>query len=85
MPNYVTLDVDDVDGVVNPVVTKRGNLSQYKKGLNEVESLTSAELAQYLTPSGNDAFTAGLPYVDLRSSSHWRNALYMGAESKRIP
>ena len=56
LPNYVTLNTNDVDGSVTP--DKKGNASQYKKGLNEVQSLSAAELAKYLTASGNDALNA---------------------------
>ncbi|SFL24135.1 transglutaminase domain-containing protein [Methanobrevibacter olleyae] len=55
LPKYITLDTDDVDGKVNQIVIKKGNLSQYKKGLNEVQSLSSSEIAKYLKSSGNDA------------------------------
>lgn len=58
LPNYVTLNAKDVDGSVTPDIDKKGNASQYKKGLNEVESLSAAELAKYLTASGNDALNA---------------------------
>ena len=39
---------------------KRGNQSQYKKGLNEVESLSQSELAKYLKSSGYDAVTSAI-------------------------
>ena len=58
LPNYVTLNAKDVDGSATPDVDKKGNASQYKKGLNEVQSLSAAELAKYLTASGNDALNA---------------------------
>lgn len=58
LPNYVTLNGKDVDGSVTPDIDKKGNASQYKKGLNEVESLSAAELAKYLVASGNDALNA---------------------------
>ena len=48
----------DVDGTPGSDVTKRGNTSQYKAGLNEIQSLTSAQLAQYLKASGNDAINS---------------------------
>ena len=38
----------------------RGNASQYKKGLNEIESLSDAELAKYLKSSGYDAITSAI-------------------------
>ena len=59
LPNYVTFDAKDVNGGSGNV-TKRGNASQYKKGLNEVQSLTSAQLAQYLKASGNDALNSAI-------------------------
>ncbi len=37
-----------------------GNASQYKKGLNEIASLTDAELAQYLKASGYDAIDSAI-------------------------
>lgn len=58
LPNYVTLNGKDVDGSVTPDIDKKGNASQYKKGLNEVQSLSAAELAKYLVASGNDALNA---------------------------
>ena len=60
LPNYVTLNAKDVDGSASPDVDKKGNASQYKKGLNEVQSLSAAELAKYLTASGNDALNADI-------------------------
>ena len=59
LPNYVTFDAKDVNGGSGSV-TKRGNASQYKKGLNEVQSLTSAQLAKYLKSSGNDALNSAI-------------------------
>ena len=59
LPNYVTFDAKDVNGGSGSV-TKKGNASQYKKGLNEVQSLTSAQLAQYLKASGNDALNSAI-------------------------
>ena len=44
--------------VKNPV--KRGNQSQYKKGLNEVQSLTAAQLAEYLKTSGYDSVNSAI-------------------------
>ena len=58
LPNYITLNAMDVDGTPGSDVTKRGNTSQYKAGLNEIQSLTSAQLAQYLKASGNDAINS---------------------------
>ena len=58
LPNYVTLNAKDVSGGAN--VTKKGNLSQYKKGLNEVQKLNSTQLAQYLVSSGNDALNSAI-------------------------
>lgn len=58
LPNYVTLNAKEVDGTPGSDVTKRGNTSQYKAGLNEIQSLTSAQLAQYLKASGNDAINS---------------------------
>ena len=58
LPNYVTFNAKDVDGTPGSDVTKRGNTSQYKAGLNEIQSLTSAQLAQYLKASGNDAINS---------------------------
>ena len=60
LPNYVTFNAKDVDGTPGSDVTRRGNTSQYKKGLNEVQALTSAQLAQYLTSSGNDALNSAI-------------------------
>ena len=37
-----------------------GNASQYKKGLNEIERLSDAELAKYLKSSGYDAITSAI-------------------------
>lgn len=59
LPNYVTFDAKDVNSGSGSV-TKKGNSSQYKKGLNEVQSLTSAQLAQYLKASGNDALNSAI-------------------------
>ena len=59
LPNYVTFDAKDVNGGSGSV-TKKGNASQYKKGLNEVQSLTSAQLAKYLKSSGNDALNSAI-------------------------
>ncbi|MBE6512861.1 MAG: hypothetical protein E7Z75_06955 [Methanobrevibacter olleyae] len=59
LPNYVTFDARDVNGG-NGNVTKKGNASQYKKGLNEVQSLSSSELAKYLKSSGNDALNSAI-------------------------
>lgn len=58
LPNYVTLNAKDVNG--GGSVTKKGNASQYKKGLNEVQTLNSTELAKYLKSSGNDALNAAI-------------------------
>lgn len=58
LPNYVTFNAKDVSG--NSSVTKKGNASQYKKGLNEVQALNSTELAKYLKSSGNDALNAAI-------------------------
>ncbi len=58
LPNYVTLNSADVSGGPNTDVITRGNASQYKKGLNEIQALTSAQLAQYLSASGNDAINS---------------------------
>ena len=60
LPNYVTLNTKDVDGSTSPDVDKKGNASQYKKGLNEVQSLSASELAKYLNASGNDALNADI-------------------------
>ena len=59
LPNYVTFNAKDVNGGSGNV-TKKGNASQYKKGLNEVQALTSAQLAQYLKASGNDALNSAI-------------------------
>lgn len=58
LPNYVTFNAADVNGTPGSDVTKRENSSQYKKGLNEIQSLTSSQLAQYLVSSGNDALNS---------------------------
>ena len=60
LPNYITFNAKDVDGTPGSDVTKRGNTSQYKKGLNEIQALTSAQLAQYLSSSGNDALNSAI-------------------------
>ena len=60
LPNYVTFNAKEVDGTPGSDVTKRGNASQYKKGLNEIQSLTSAQLAKYLVSSGNDALNSAI-------------------------
>ena len=58
LPNYVTFDAKDVEG--GSSITKKGNASQYKKGLNEVQALNSTEIAKYLKSSGNDALNAAI-------------------------
>ena len=58
LPNYVTFNAKDVNG--GSSVTKKGNASQYKKGLNEVQALNSTEIAKYLKSSGNDALNAAI-------------------------
>ena len=58
LPNYVTFDAKDVEG--GSSITKKGNASQYKKGLNEVQALNSTELAKYLKASGNDALNSAI-------------------------
>ena len=60
LPNYVTFNAEDVNGTPGSDVNKRGNTAQYKKGLNEVQALTSAQLAQYLSSSGNDALNSAI-------------------------
>ena len=60
LPNYITFNAKDVDGTPGSDVNKRGNTAQYKKGLNEVQALTSAQLAQYLSSSGNDALNSAI-------------------------
>ena len=60
LPNYITFNAKDVDGTPGSDVTKRGNTSQYKEGLNEIQALTSAQLAQYLSSSGNDALNSAI-------------------------
>ncbi len=60
LPNYVTFKAKDVDGTPGSDVTRRGNTSQYKKGLNEIQALTSAQLAQYLSAGGNDALNSAI-------------------------
>ncbi len=48
-------------GSVNlKVNAPHGNASQFKKGLNEIESLSDAELAKYLKSSGYDAITSAI-------------------------
>ena len=56
LPSTLTLNAKDVDGNAS----HKGNASQYKKGLNEIESLSAAELAKYLESSGNDALNADI-------------------------
>ena len=58
LPSYIILDTEDVNG--KPAPTKKGNLNQYKSGLNEVQSLSSSDLSKYLTASGNDAITPAI-------------------------
>ena len=58
LPNYIILDAGDVDG--KPAPDKKGNQNQYKKGLNEVQSLSSSELSKYLVSSGNDAINSAI-------------------------
>ena len=59
LPNYVTLKSSDVSGTVNPGGSASPAVtSQFKKGLNEIQYLTSAQLAKYLSASGNDAINA---------------------------
>ncbi len=49
------------NGSVNlKVNAPHGNASQYKKGLNEIESLSDAELAKYLKASGYDAINSAI-------------------------
>ena len=56
LPNYLIMDSNDVNGKPSG----KGNASQYKKGLNEIESLSESELAQYLKASGNDAIDSAI-------------------------
>ena len=56
LPSTLTLNAKDVDGNAS----HKGNASQYKKGLNEIEALSAAELAKYLESSGNDALNADI-------------------------
>ena len=76
LPNYVILDASDVDG--KPTPTKRGNLNQYKKGLNEIQSLSSSELSKYLAASGNDAINSAIQTLANKlvsgKSSAWAKA-----------
>ena len=58
LPNYVTFNAKDVNGGGN--VTAKGNASQYKKGLNEVQALNSTQIATYLQSGGNDALNAAI-------------------------
>ena len=58
LPNYIILDTEDVNG--KPPATKRGNSAQYKKGLNQVQSLSASDLSKYLTASGNDAINTAI-------------------------
>jgi hypothetical protein len=58
LPNYIILDTEDVKG--KPPATKRGNSAQYKKGLNEVQSLSASDLSKYLASSGNDAINTAI-------------------------
>ena len=55
LPNYCIMNSNDVNGVV-----KRGNSSQFKKGLNEVASLNASQNQTYLKASGNDAINAAI-------------------------
>ena len=51
------LDSDDVSAKSG---TGKGNSSQYKKGLNEVQTLSASQLSKYLVASGNDAYNAAI-------------------------
>ena len=57
LPNYLILDSDDVSAKSG---TGKGNSSQYKKGLNEVQTLSASQLSKYLVASGNDAYNAAI-------------------------
>lgn len=76
LPNYIILDTSDVDG--KPAPNKKGNSAQYKKGLNEVQSLSSSELSKYLTASGNDAINSAIQTLANKlvsgKSSTWAKA-----------
>ena len=76
LPNYLILDTDDVDGI--PVPTKRGNASQYKKGLNEVQYLNATQISAYLVSSGNDALNSAIQNLAKQlvsgKSSNWDKA-----------
>ena len=55
LPNYIILNSEDVNGIV-----KRGNASQFKKGLNEVQVLNATQISNYLKSSGNDALNSAI-------------------------
>ena len=46
--------------VKNAAVTKKGNASQYKKGLNEIANLSNSELKAYLNSSGYDSINSAI-------------------------
>lgn len=70
LPNYLILrsndlrnDIsNDVNNTVNngSIPTGKGNASQFKKGLNEVQTLNSTQIAEYLKSSGNDAINSAI-------------------------
>ena len=64
LPNTLSLLSNEVDGsgssASSSSVTKKGNSSQYKTGLNEITNLTAAQLKSYLTASGNDAINSAI-------------------------
>ncbi len=66
LPNYLILNSGDVsesrsaNGTNYTNVTTKGNSSQFKAGLNEIENLTSSQVASYLSSSGNDALNSAI-------------------------
>lgn len=59
LPNYLILNMEDVTGGSSANI-KYGNASQNKKGLNEAQTLSAAQLEAYLKSSGNDALNTAI-------------------------
>lgn len=73
LPNYLMLNSGEVNGVV-----KKGNASQYKKGLNELQTLDATQISNYLKSSGNDAINSAIQQLATKlvsgKSSTWDKA-----------
>ncbi len=76
LPSYLILSSSDFS---DANVTKKGNLSQYMSGLNQIASLSSSELAKYLESSGHDAVTTAIKNLAISltagKTSTWSKAL----------